>query len=288
MLEAIDMKEKEWFVAFEKYLNSSTDQIEQDKEILNELKPYITSQEFEKYSTAINNFIFNPKKIEKNTSILSEEYIKSFWDRHKAFAKTVIQPLDHCPVCGISFSQKYENIKTIEHVLPKSKYHQYILSPFNLVYYCNDCNSTRGNILENRIFHPYFSNIESDNDIKCSLFVGGDKRVRTRVEVIEENEEIYHFINKIYKLHLKYNKFIMKIINIEISSIQSVLEKRLNGLDEGGKLAVLVNYIMNVYKMNYRELHVKTEIEKQIVTILATEIEKNSKLFARYVLDRIN
>ena len=63
-------------------------------------------------------------------------------------------PLGRCPFCG------YGHASTLDHYLPKTKYPQFTVLPFNLVPSCKDCNTGKSTAIattvEGQSLHPYF------------------------------------------------------------------------------------------------------------------------------------
>jgi 5-methylcytosine-specific restriction endonuclease McrA len=57
-----------------------------------------------------------------------------------------------CVICG-------NPAGTLEHVLSKTKYSQYTVTPINLVPMCGNCNLAKGTLLNG--FHPYFESFSS-------------------------------------------------------------------------------------------------------------------------------
>jgi 5-methylcytosine-specific restriction endonuclease McrA len=63
-------------------------------------------------------------------------------------------PLGKCPFCG------FGQATTLDHYLPKAKYPQFSVLPFNLVPSCKDCNKGKSTAIattaEDQSLHPYF------------------------------------------------------------------------------------------------------------------------------------
>lgn len=64
-------------------------------------------------------------------------------------------PLGKCPFCGF-----VGHVSTLDHYLPKAKYPQFSVLPFNLVPSCADCNKRKSTAIattaEGQSLHPYF------------------------------------------------------------------------------------------------------------------------------------
>lgn len=291
MLKSISREEKDFVVCFQKHMDSEKVS-ENDRLLLNKLEPFISISERDVYSQAICNYTLDTNQIKPNDKIIGT-YYQAFWDRHKRIIKDVLEDSEECPVCGLSYDIKNFGsgyIKTIEHVLPKSKYQQYILSPINLVYFCNFCNKKKSDkINEGRIFHPLFSQINccSQPIIKLSLVKGF--QVKIEVKIVEPNLDYSHFINDVFKIDKKYKNFILQILNIYITTIEAVIEKRLIGLSLEEKYNTLSQLIDESFLQNVLTVQfIKTETEQMIEMNLKSAIKSNPKTFARYVIDKSN
>ena len=64
---------------------------------------------------------------------------------------------DRCPFCG------HRNISTVDHILPKTHYPIFAVTPVNLVGCCADCNKVKLDAIPtdafNNILHPYFDEV---------------------------------------------------------------------------------------------------------------------------------
>lgn len=71
-------------------------------------------------------------------------------------------PLGKCPFCG------FGQASTLDHYLPKAKYPQFSVLPFNLVPSCKDCNTGKSMAIattaEGQCLHPYFDHQSFIND----------------------------------------------------------------------------------------------------------------------------
>ena len=285
MLTSITREEKDHLKNFQDYLKSP-DITEEDKQIFNQLEYYLTSESNKIYSDSINNYQFDMNLIGENNSILSPDKIDDFWCKHKHHIIPMLESSEMCPVCGLSYNPTFKIIKTIEHVLPKSKYQQYILSPINLVYFCECCNSSRSNELDGRIFHPIFSKINCTSSINVEFFVRNDHAIDVKVTINENNLDFKYFIKKLFRIPKHYRKYIAHIINDEISSLENSMEKEIHGLSLDEKYACLNTHFQNKYSISNKTYSVNTETEKLIISLLGNAIKTQSYLFAQYVLEK--
>ena len=257
---------------------------ENDKQILSSLSEYVTIEAIQCYSLAFESTQYNGS-LEEKTDLLLADKINDFWKKHKGCVKDIVSPSDYCPVCGVSYNPEFNYIKTLEHVLPKSRYQQYILSPINLVYFCDSCNRFKGDEVDERLFHPYFSNITCTGEVTLSMFKRDDNKIDIKVEIREENETYIRMIKKLFKLHRNYQSYIKQVMNKEISSIEVVVQQKLTSIDSAQKLEVLKDFLSKDYSFNPQNYYVRTSTEIMLLNKLKTEIETNYENFAQYILE---
>lgn len=124
-----------------------------------------------------------------------------------------------CPACGLSIGANDSNYRmTIDHVIPKSKFNQYLLYPKNLIPMCWTCNKNKNDIIEEHIFHPIYSgyDLKPKDSITVEL-VTRNRRGKTDINlkyIFSKTEENYIQVrenyNNIFNLNKTYNKRIFK------------------------------------------------------------------------------
>ncbi|GAA1391487.1 HNH endonuclease [Catellatospora chokoriensis] len=66
-------------------------------------------------------------------------------------------PFRRCPMCGVGTA------RSLDHTMPKTKFHSLAVNPLNLVPVCFDCNKIKSNsvpaVAEEQVLHPYFDNV---------------------------------------------------------------------------------------------------------------------------------
>ncbi len=197
---------------------------ERDKEIFKSLS-VSAAEDFDMYSRAIKNYTFSIDKIEGKTNIIESNYVNGFWKKYKNQIKKYIKETDCCPVCGLLFRKNFGLGESIEHVLPKSEYQQYIFFPINLVYFCESCNKNKSGEIEQRIYHPYFSKIDCKTQ-PVVAFKNKNKNTYIEITIAQDNEIYNYFINDLYKIWKSYRIYIEQVINNEISSIERLFDKK--------------------------------------------------------------
>ncbi|MBG9987602.1 HNH endonuclease [Aerococcaceae bacterium DSM 111176] len=125
-----------------------------------------------------------------------------------------------CPVCGLPMSKdsKSNYYLSIDHVIPKKEYLQYILYPDNLVPMCRECNRNKSGKISKNLFHPYLHNYNILP--KESILIEPKprykkKKVRsyklnykwnTDNSILKENYEEIFLLNAIYQSRIYYSK----------------------------------------------------------------------------------
>lgn len=285
MLESIQREKYDYFTYFQKYLDSTIIS-DDDRNILNVLKDFITDDAIMNYCDAINDYCLDSEKIKRNNTIISPDKLDKFWRTHKIYLISLLEDSKACPVCGLSYIKSYGYFRTIEHVLPKSEYQQYTLSPINLVYFCNFCNGRRGNEVSNdRIFHPLFSNINCSSETNVELFLRADSKVDIKVTINEPNADFLHFIKKIFKIHLKYKNYISHLFYKVIDSVEVAIVGKLIGLNLDSKYEVVSKYLKGNLLLTLFSQNVQTETENMILLKLNNLVEIDPILFARYIVE---
>ncbi|QCZ46802.1 HNH endonuclease [Levilactobacillus brevis] len=185
---------------------------------------------------------------------------------------TVVRPefLDQyqteaCPICGVAFPQE------LDHVLPKSKYAQFTVTPINLVPMCGNCNHEK---LASKVsFHPYFEDfsdlrgLEFRFDFKSKAIVsicfsdGTDDKLKNIMDVYKQKRQ----------LALSANRLLKRIINsISMSENKLNLENIGKVIESGESYGGLEVWEKKFYK-NLRE------ITDEFYTFLCNEANKGNE-----------
>jgi 5-methylcytosine-specific restriction endonuclease McrA len=118
-------------------------------------------------------------------------------------------PLGKCPFCG------FGHASTLDHYLPKSKYPQFSVLPFNLVPCCKDCNTGKSTAIattaEGQSLHPYFDhqNFIDDQWLYAEVIQTTPAFIRFFVKAPDHWDDISkarvkaHFRN--FNLNLRYS-----------------------------------------------------------------------------------
>lgn len=283
MFKQINRPVRDYLSNFQNYLNSNSI-TDRDKVILSQLETYIIDAN---YSLAFNDYHFNINKINQNNNIITCG-VNPFWKKHKSHINNMVEGASdskECPVCGIFYRDNFKMGKSVEHVLPKSKYHQYIFSPINLVYFCESCNNYKGDQVPNRIFHPLLAKINCQEVINITLNNSGN-RLFIDVSISEPNPDYSFLINELYQIPNTYRKYILEIINIDLSSIEPILKHELKGLTTDDKLLHIEDYIIKKYHFNPKKFN-KTDTERLLIDEVRKAIQNQPDILAKYILNRL-
>ena len=257
-----------------------------DEEIFKSLS-VLAAEDFDMYLRAIKNYTFFIDKIEGKTNIIESDYVNGFWKKYKNQIKEYIKETDCCPVCGLLFRKNFNLGESIEHVLPKSKYQQYIFFPINLVYFCESCNKSKSDEIKQHIYHPYFSKIDCKTQ-PVVAFKNKNKNTYIEITIAQDNEIYNYFINELYEIRKTYRKYLEHVINIEISSIERLFDKKMKDSKDEEKYKELKSYIVDgrLGEVDNPQF-IKTEVERQLILALNKEIKDNPDGFTSYVIKQI-
>lgn len=95
-----------------------------------------------------------------------------------------------CPICGHFYPP------TLDHVLPKTKYAQYTVTPINLVPMCTYCNGAKGQ--SDIGFHPYFQDFSQLDGLNFEFNFVKDTVVSVRCSKKELDDYL-----RVYKMNIK-------------------------------------------------------------------------------------
>jgi hypothetical protein len=211
---------------------------------MSEVKGYITSEDIDIIEEAILLAAKNGEKV------WDQEILGPIKSKIKGFSLCLLE--DRCCYCCKNFYGEFNMVMDIEHILPKSKYGQFELSPFNLSLACKRCNmNIKGEddsfLIDRLIAH------QNPEDGSNYLFIHPNmddyfEHLQYDVEVRNARKMIkYTVINDSLKGRYTYDYF--ELMNLEINSLNKAQgliteEKKLSKLipDEFlGQIELLLN-----------------------------------------------
>ena len=161
---------------------------------------------------------------------------------------------DRCPICDKRWGF---NDKNLDHVLPKSKFPQFAITPHNLVTTCDTCNKRKhdghGKDESTGVFNAYFHQVSLAKYIKCYIYASrGDIVVNVHLisfdesEIQDENQyqRLKYWFEKLYDLDQMYN------INVRNNILKLVDEFARSEIPEG---LISEEFLRKEFQTNYDE-----------------------------------
>lgn len=115
-------------------------------------------------STTIDNVVTTDEMVKVYDQRMAKKGVpgRAIYDQLKLLPKD-----DRCPFCD------QRNVSTLDHVLPKTLYPSFAVTPINLVGCCMECNKAKlaaAPLTPNDVvFHPYFDNITTSRWLTASV-----------------------------------------------------------------------------------------------------------------------
>lgn len=159
-----------------------------------------------------------------------------------------------CPVCGLPIGRDIKNRDdvTMEHILPKSMYMEYLFYIDNLIPLCRYCNEKKAdNYVSGVIYNPFFTNQKIDIEKYIEIYINPKDVNYLSYNISSDADEfiIDHF--NLYKLGSKYREYIFyeSIINNNFKTIRD----KINTLDDLEEISEMVHYQLEFMSMNIEE-----------------------------------
>ena len=257
-----------------KYLDRNKDVLKNKENEYKDVYQKVIETESSNDTTLTNDMPCLVLDTEMMKKAWKNKYISNFL-HNKFFPKSQIV---YCVICGTELINR-----SIDHVLPKSKYPEYTLTPLNLVPICNDCNFFKGK-KEEGVYNSYIENekeiwqhllnsykvefengkikfVENSLDTRFKKILesyGLDKRIKLKGAVIASS------IIEQVKFIIEGNKFGYKI-NITKEYIRNILD----GLNYNTRdisalvIAVLKENLSIVLAYLNKEIYRKKKTDKQ-------------------------
>ena len=114
-----------------------------------------------------------------------------------------------CPICDCSFA--YSQV-TLDHILPKSKFPFFSLTPINLVPTCYNCNMRKNDGIPSKVLNPYFHSFSPFDYLTIIIKVNVEKPFESTIDInfadlnVVPLEQVMYIRENIdlYKLRQKY------------------------------------------------------------------------------------
>lgn len=173
--------------------------------------------------------------------------------RNEIIVKAIKECSGKCPYCG------REELKSIDHYLPKDLYPEFTVYPLNLIPVCTNCNSIKGDFLkinnERRIINFYFDKLPNEKFLFANIAFD-NKNVKNTTKISFEirqgkiDKEIFEIIEGHFNRFNLINEYKERAIH-EISEFYEI--QKLN-FDE----KVLTKEVINKTLDNQIKFFIKT------------------------------
>jgi len=139
--------------------------------------PFIESESYNYDTIASSNSLFTMVSSTNVNGIVSVDEMEKLYDRklvkkgqpgRKHYEKIKLSAkYNVCPLCD------HRTVTTLDHILPKSLYPTFAVTPFNLVPACGDCNKIKSTYAstssDDEVVHPYYDDISNEKFLFASL-----------------------------------------------------------------------------------------------------------------------
>lgn len=222
---------------------------------------------YEQYAKAKELFQCEPMD---SVASVSKNIMKDLYDEDLKYAENLRDDLYAlsprvCPICEKSWG--YDD-QTLDHILPKTKFPQFAITPLNLVVTCNVCNKKKnanyGKNINEGVMHPYFTCMDLAIMLECVIKITHSDiettiQLKNRDILLEEgidcSEESYQrlvFFFEQYKLGERYSilarQSLQNIIDMYTDyDLKTQFELIEDIIDENGKTQLYTNDINTIF-----------------------------------------
>jgi len=192
--------------------------------------------------TNVNNIVAidEMKKVYEQKLVRKGQPGRKYYEKLRLAAKNNI-----CPLCN------QRTVTTLDHVLPKTSYPTFAVTPFNLIPACADCNKIKDtyqpNTSEEEIIHPYYDNISNKQYLYASVREETPPSIIFYINLSEPPIIIEKRLQKHFSL-FKLNELYTSNAAEELSNISYRLSKL---FDTGGRESV-IEYLKDEFESRYR------------------------------------
>lgn len=173
----------------------------------------------------------------ENTCLVTEfnitkDIFTSFFNTKDRFEReefiTALDGIFNCPICD------GPRAKELDHYLPKSQFHAFIITPINLVPQCHNCNSNKKEYFNNMKlyapFHPYFESYDFKRYAKALIHINNNDEFNINIVVENNDQEDLTFIKhknnyeKIFKLDEQYDELAAQVLYSYLHSLIDLVD----------------------------------------------------------------
>jgi len=225
---------------FRRKLESISDFIEEESINYNEKATHHSLHEIEQ-SDNVNGIVSveDMKKVYNQKLVQKGQPGRVYYEKIRMSAKNNI-----CPLCN------QRTVTTLDHVLPKTLYPTFSVTPFNLIPACADCNKIKDTYLptveEDEVLHPYYDDISSEQYLYANFIEEIPVSINFYIKSSNPQTILEKRLQKHFEL-FELNKLYTANAAEELSNIQY----RLNKLyDIGGEISVK-EYLQEEFESRY-------------------------------------
>jgi hypothetical protein len=192
-------------------------------------------------SNNINNIITvdEMKKVYDHKLVRKGQPARIYYEKLRLSAKNNI-----CPLCN------QRTVTTLDHVLPKTFYPTFAVTPFNLIPSCADCNKIKDRYKpekpEEEIIHPYYDDISNQQ----YLFALVEKTTPASINFYIKQSNPINIIEQRLKKHFSLfalNELYASNAAEELSNISF----RLSKLYSTGGIQCVIEYLKDEFESRY-------------------------------------
>lgn len=193
-----------------------------------------------------------------------------------------------CPICETPWGEVEDEI---DHVLPKSLFPQYAITPINLICICRDCNSSKNDRIgpaeTSGIINPYFNFINLTKYVECDVQINSNNIDFDITIKLKENNDLpdlddskygrlEFFYEKCYKLHKRKGKAVRTRI------LQDIL--RMASEHRGLSIEEVQDFFKDIKEgINLEELQEKGQLSDEFLKFLLADKMSNMNYDIYYV-----
>jgi hypothetical protein len=167
------------------------------------------------------------KKVYEQKLVPKGQPGRKYYEKLRLSAKN-----NKCPLCNQRF------VTTLDHVLPKTLYPTFAVTPFNLIPACADCNKIKdryqSNSAEEQILHPYYDDISNEQYLYANIKEGTPPSINFYIKSSNPKTLLEKRLQKHFDL-FELNKLYTSNAAEELSNINYKLKKL---FDTGGNMSV--------------------------------------------------
>lgn len=183
--------------------------------------------------------------VDEMKKVYEQKFVKKGQPGRKYYEKLRLSAKNNiCPLCN------QRTVTTLDHVLPKTLYPTFAVTPFNLIPACADCNKIKDTYkpttTEEEILHPYYDDISSIQYLYANINEETPPSINFYIESSNPKTLIEKRLQKHFDL-FELNKLYTSNAAEELANIQL----RLNKLYESGGYTNVKEYLKEEFDSRY-------------------------------------